>query len=63
MPFRVLAAFLCLIFSAFAIGMAYTTWKGGVQALRAQDVLLLPGGLWLARLFYVEFASFMVRCR
>ncbi len=52
MPFRVLAAFLCLIFSAFAIGMAYMTWKGGVQALRAQDVLLLPGGLWLGRLFY-----------
>jgi hypothetical protein len=51
-PFRVLAALLCLIFGAVAIGMAYMTCKNGVQALRTQDVLLWPGGLWLGRLFY-----------
>ncbi len=52
MPFRVLAALLCLSFSVVAIGMAYLTWKNGVQSLRAQDVLMLPGGLSLGRLFY-----------
>lgn len=49
-PFRVLAALLCLIFIGVAVGMAYMTWKGGVQALRVQDVLMIPGWLWFGRL-------------
>lgn len=49
-PFRILAALLCLTFIGVAVGLAYMTWKGGAQALRVQDVLMLPGGLWLGRL-------------
>jgi hypothetical protein len=30
--------------------MVYTTWKGGLQALRVQDVVMVPGWLWFGRL-------------
>ncbi len=52
-PFRVLAALLCLILLGVAVGMAFMIWKGGVQALRVQDVLMLPSGLWFGRLMFL----------
>jgi len=57
-PFRVLAAILFLLFLGIAVGMAFMVWKGGVHALRVQDVLILPGGLWFGRLmFYAAVAG------
>ncbi len=32
--------------------MAYITWKSGVQALRVQDVVMLPALAWFARLAF-----------
>jgi hypothetical protein len=55
-PFRVLAALLCLSFIGAAVGMATMIWKGGLQALRVQDVLLLPGMLWFLRLAFYAAA-------
>jgi hypothetical protein len=50
MLFRFLAGVICLLGGGVAVGMTYVAWKGGVHALRAQDVLLLPGLLWFMRL-------------
>ncbi len=35
-----------------AVGTAYTVWKSGLQALRVQDVVLIPGMLRFFRLMF-----------
>ncbi len=51
-PFRVLAALIFLADSVAILGMTYVAWKNGVQTLRVQDVVMLPGMAWLARLAF-----------
>ena len=39
---------LCLTLIGVTVGMVYMTWKGGVRALRVQDVLAgVAGVYWL----------------
>jgi hypothetical protein len=52
MPFRILAALICLVGSAAVLGKAYIAWKSGAQALRVQDVVMLPGMAWFMRLAF-----------
>jgi hypothetical protein len=51
-PFRFLAAVICLTALVVIVGTGYMAWQG-VHALQVKDVVMLPGVLWLMRLMFL----------
>ncbi len=49
MPFRFLAAVVCVAFLVAILGTGCMAWHGD-RALQVKDVVMLPGGMWLGRL-------------